>query len=299
VTPSLGLWWRGARPRTLGAGVVPVLVGAAAAGEGEVAAWRLGAALVVAIGLQVGVNYANDYFDGVRGVDTPARLGPARLVASGSASPRAVLAAALIAIGIAAAAGAALAVATEPLPIFALGALALLATLLYSGGPRPYASLGLGEVMVFLCFGLFATCGTTFVVRGTVTAASWWCGATLGLLAVAILVANNLRDIPTDAAAGKRTLAVRLGERHTRALYGTLVIGAFLTIASGVLAGRLDPSIGLPTGCLLGLVAAPLAARPLARVQRARGPELVAVLTATAAVHAATGLLLALGLLWG
>jgi 1,4-dihydroxy-2-naphthoate octaprenyltransferase len=177
-----------------------------------------------------------------------------------------------------------------------VGALALLATLLYSGGPRPYASRGLGELMVFLFFGLMATCGTTFVMVVTVTATSWWCGVVMGLLAVAILVANNLRDIPTDAAAGKRTLAVRIGDRHTRALYGTLVIGAFLTIVAGVLAYLLDETVGLPQWGLFGLVAWPLALRPLQVVRTATGRDLIPVLVGTASTHAATGLLLALGL---
>jgi 1,4-dihydroxy-2-naphthoate octaprenyltransferase len=271
-----------------------VLVGTAAAGE--VIWWRLAAALMVGLALQVGVNYANDYFDGVRGVDTHERTGPTRLVASGAASPRSVLAAALGCIVVAALAGLALALATTPVLILVVGALALLATLLYSGGPRPLASLGLGELMVFVFFGLLATCGTTYVMVETVTAASWWCGVVMGLLAVAILVANNLRDIPTDAVAGKRTVAVRIGDRHTRALYGTLVIGAFLTIVAGVLAYLLDEAIGLPQWGLFGLAAWPLALKPLEVVRTATGRGLIPVLTATAVTHAATGLLLALGL---
>jgi 1,4-dihydroxy-2-naphthoate polyprenyltransferase len=294
VTAPLRVWWHGARPRTLGAGVVPVVLGTAAAGE--VIWWRFAAALIVAIGLQVGVNLANDHFDGVRGVDTRERTGPPRLVASGAASPRAVLVAALVAIGVAAVAGLALALATSPVLILLVGTLALVATLLYSGGPRPYASLGLGELVVFLFFGLMATCGTTYVMVGTVTAPSWWCGGVMGLLAVAILVANNLRDIPTDEVAGKRTLAVRIGDRHTRALYGTVVIGAFLTIIAGVIAFLIDERVGLPEWGLFGLAAWPLALRPLDEVRTATGSELIPVLTGTAATHAATGLLMALGL---
>jgi 1,4-dihydroxy-2-naphthoate octaprenyltransferase len=294
VSAPLRIWWQGARPGTLGAGVVPVLVGTAAAGE--VIWWRFAAALVVALALQVGVNFANDYFDGVRGVDTSQRIGPTRLVATGAAPARAVLVAALVAIGLAAVVGLALAIATSPILVLVVGALALLAALLYSGGPRPYASLGLGEVMVFLFFGLMATCGTTFVMVETVTASSWWCGVVMGLLAVAILLANNLRDIPTDAGAGKRTLAVRIGDRHTRALYGTLVVGAFMTIVAGVIAYLLDPSVGLPQWGLLGLAAWPVAIRPLETVRSATGRGLVPVLTGTAATHAATGVLLALGL---
>jgi 1,4-dihydroxy-2-naphthoate polyprenyltransferase len=287
-------WVAGARPRTLGAGVVPVLVGAAAADR--FIAWRFGASLLVAVGLQVGVNYANDYFDGVRGVDSPGRTGPARLVATGAATPRAVLVAALVSIAVAGFAGLALALVTRPVLILFVGALALVAAFAYSGGPRPYAGLGLGEVMVFLFFGLMATCGTAFVMTETVPAAAWWCGAALGLLAVAILIANNLRDIPTDEAAGKRTLAVRVGDRRTRTLYRACVVGAFAVIVVGVLAFIVDERIGLTQWGLLGLAGWIPAIRPMETVGVATGRELVPVLSGTAAVHAATGLLLALGL---
>jgi 1,4-dihydroxy-2-naphthoate polyprenyltransferase len=284
----------GARPRTLGAGIVPVLVGTAAADR--FVAWRFVAALLVAVGLQVGVNYLNDYFDGVRGVDTPERVGPPRLVATGVASPLSVLVAALASIGVAGFAGLALALATAPVLILFVGALALVAAFAYSGGPRPYAGLGLGEMMVFFFFGLMATCGTAFVMTESVPAAAWWCGAVLGFLAVAILLANNLRDIPTDAAAGKRTLAVRLGDTRTRTLYRSCVVAAFATIVLGVIALIVDERIGLTQWGLLGLAGWIPAIRPMGAVGVASGRELVPVLSGTAGVHASTGLLLALGL---
>ena len=275
--------------------MVPVVLGTAAAGE--VIWWRFGAALVVGAGLQIGVNFANDYFDGVRGVDTHERLGPPRLTQAGTASPRAVLTAALLWLGAAAVAGLALALATAPVLILAVGALALISAVLYSGGPKPYAGLGLGEVMVFVFFGLMATCGTTFVMVETVTAASWWCGVVMGFLAVAILVANNLRDIPTDAATGKRTLAVRLGDHRTRVLYRACVVMAFATIVAGVFAEIADDGSGLPQWALIGLVAWVPAIRPMELVGTATGRALIPVLTGTAVVHAACGLATALGLL--
>ena len=288
------VWWLGARPRTLGIGLVPVLVGTAAAGH--VVWWRFGAAVAVAAGLQVGVNFANDYFDGVRGVDTHERLGPARLTQSGAASPRAVLTAALLALGTAAVAGLALAIATTPALVLIVGALALIAALGYSGGPRPYAGLGLGELMVFAFFGLMATCGTAYVMVETVPAAAWWTGVVMGLFAVAVLLANNLRDIPTDGASGKRTLAVRLGDRRTRLLYRACTACAFATIVIGVLVFILSDRAGLTQWGLFGLAAWPLAIRPIEAAGTATGRDLIPVLTGTAATHAACGSLIALGL---
>ena len=284
------VWWRGARPRTLGAAIVPVIVGTAAAGQAI--AWRTVAALVVALGLQVGVNYANDVADHSRGVDTPERAGPARITATGLASPRAVVAAAGMSFAVAAGAGLALALAVQPW-LLTIGAASILAAVLYSGGPRPYAGLGLGEVAVFAFFGLVAVCGTAYVQVEAVPAAAWWSAVMVGLLAVAILVANNLRDIPTDAAAGKRTLAVRLGERGTRVLYAAVVAGAFAAVLGGVAAG------GLPTASLLALLALPLAALGARLIATRRGRGLIAGLQATAGAQLAAGLFLALGLWLG
>jgi 1,4-dihydroxy-2-naphthoate octaprenyltransferase len=284
------VWLHGARPRTLGAGVTPVVVGTAAAGHAE--AWRFVAALLVALGLQVGVNYANDVHDAARGVDRPDRLGPPRLTSSGMASPRSVMAAALGCIAVAGVAGLALAAATTWW-LVPLGAVAMLALWLYSGGPRPYADLGLGEVMVFLFFGVMATAGSAYVEVETVPSAAWWSSVPMGLLAVAILVANNLRDIPTDAATGKRTLAVRLGDRRTRVLYRACVAASFAAVVLGVAVGE---ERGLPAWALLALGAIVAAIPPMRAVGSASGRELVPVLVATGALQIVFGALLALGL---
>lgn len=286
-------WVNGARPRTLVASVAPVLVGTAAAGRASL--WRTLAALVVGLGLQIGVNFANDYQDGMRGVDTDERLGPPRLTSSGLASPRAVLLAALLSIAVAGVAGLALAVATT-LWLIPIGAAAMLALWLYSGGPRPYAALGLGEVMVFAFFGLMATAGTAYVQAGRIRPAAWWSAVAMGFLAVAILEANNVRDISTDRSAGKRTLAVRLGDRRARALYRALVVAAFVTVVLGVAVGIVDAGYGLSQWALLALAAWPLAIRPVEIVGKAQGRELIPVLTGTAKLQLAFAALLALGL---
>lgn len=290
---GFAVWVHGARPRTLAASVAPVVVGTAAAGRASV--WRTAAALVVGLGLQVGVNYANDYHDGVRGVDTERRLGPPRLTSSGMASPRAVLIAALVSIAVAGLAGLALALATTPW-LIAVGAAAMVALWLYSGGPRPYASLGLGEVAVFLFFGLMATAGTAYVQAERVPAAAWWSAAAMGFLAVAILEANNLRDIPTDEATRKRTLAVRLGGRRTRVLFRALIVAAFATVAAGVVVGIAAEGLGMSQWALLALAAWPLAIRPMEVAGKADGRELIPVLVGTALLQVAFGALLALGL---
>ena len=222
-------WLEGARPRTLPAAVAPVAAGSGAAAA--VDGFDLGRALLallVAVALQVAVNYANDYSDGVRGTDAD-RVGPLRLVGSGVATPKAVKLAALLAFLVAAAAGLALA-ALVSWWLVAVGAACIVAAWFYTGGRSPYGYRGLGEVSVFVFFGLVATVGTTFVQARDVTSISVLAGIGCGALACAILVANNLRDIPTDVTAGKRTLAVRLGDRRTRLLYVALVLTAYAVV---------------------------------------------------------------------
>jgi 1,4-dihydroxy-2-naphthoate octaprenyltransferase len=289
----LQVWWHGARPRTLGASVSPVIVGIAAAGQAVV--WRSVAAVVVAVSLQVGANFANDYHDGIRGVDTEHRLGPPRLTASGMASPRSVLVAALVCIGVAGVAGLALALATT-LWLIPVGAAAMLALWLYSGGPRPYASLGVAELAVFAFFGVMATVGTAYVNAETVSAAAWWASVPMGLLIVAILEANNIRDIPTDAEAGKRTLAVRLGSRRARWLYRALVVAAYLVVVIGAIVGIADQTIGLPMWSLLALASWPVAIRPMEQVGSGEGPALIPVLGGTSLLTLTFAATLALGL---
>ncbi len=290
---DLAEWVNGARPRTLVASVAPVVVGTAAAGRASV--WRTLAALAVGLGLQIGVNFANDYQDGMRGIDTEERQGPPRLTSSGVASPRSVLFAALVSIAVAGVAGLALAVATS-LWLIPIGAAAMLALWLYSGGPRPYGSLGLGEVMVFVFFGLMATAGTAYVQVERIPGSAWWSSAAMGFLAVAILEANNVRDISTDSVAGKRTLAVRLGQGRARALYRALVVAAFATIVLGVATGIVEAGYGLSQWALLALAAWPLAIGPVEAVGSAEGRALVPVLVGTAQLQLVFGALLALGL---
>jgi len=270
------------------AAVCPVLVGtAAAAAEGPLHPWRAAAALIVALALQVGVNYANDYSDGVRGVDTPARLGPTRLVASGLAAPAEVRRAAAVAFAVAAAAGSALAVAVD-LRLLLVGAAAIAAAVLYTGGPRPYGYVGLGELAVLLFFGVVATCGSAYVQLGRVPASALAASVPVGLGAVALLLANNVRDIDGDRAAGKRTLAVRLGRARARDLFAAVVAGIFLAAA---LLGLARPPV------LVTLAALPLAVGPVRLVRRrSDGPGLLAALAGTARLQLAVGLLLAAGL---
>ena len=246
--------------------------------------------MIVSLALQVGVNYSNDYSDGIRGTDD-VRVGPVRLVAGGLAKPSHVKRAAMMAFGVAAIAGLILALATTWWLIL-VGLVAMLAGWGYTGGPKPYGYLGLGELFVFVFFGLVATVGTTYVIVEGFPALAWAAGSTAGFLACALLVINNLRDIPTDGASGKRTLAVRLGDGRTRWLYvGCLAAAAILIVVIAV-AWRAWAAVAL---------AGFAAAIPPVRLVRsgAEGRQLIAVLAATARTQLLVGLLLALGLALG
>jgi len=280
------VWIEGARPRTLVAAIVPVLLGISVAPAGIAVAdivVRGGLAAVVSLALQVAVNYANDYSDGVRGTDAQ-RVGPRRLVASGAARPGAVKVAALIAGVVAVVAGGALALLTTPWLIL-VGAASLVAAWGYTGGSRPYGYLGLGEVFVFVFFGLVATVGTTYVVAEILSFRSLVVGSLAGLLAVALLVVNNLRDRVNDAAAGKRTLAVRLGDRGTRAMYVACYVAVFALVAS--------IALGRPV-VMLAFIGVIPAARASMRVLRgASGRELIVVLGLTARAQLLIGVVVA------
>jgi 1,4-dihydroxy-2-naphthoate polyprenyltransferase len=282
-------WIAGARPRTLPAAVAPVLAGTGVAAYVDDAVWwKALLALVVSLALQVGVNYANDYSDGIRGTDAE-RVGPMRLVGSGAATPGAVKAAAFAAFGVAAVAGLVLA-ATTAWWLVAVGAVCVVAAWTYTGGDKPYGYLGLGEVMVFVFFGLVAVVGTTFVQTQQWEWPALYAGVGIGALACAILVANNLRDIPTDIPAGKRTLAVRLGGERTRYLYAFLVLAAAAAVVAVAAATTWWVLVGL------GFLARAL---PPTRVVLggATGPALVPVLAGTGASELLWSVLVAAPLL--
>ena len=280
-------WVQGARPRTLGAAVVPVVVATALASiDRPTIWWRAADALVVALALQVGVNYANDYSDGVRGTDAN-RRGPLRLTATGVATPQSVRAAALAAFSVAAFAGLALCIAVD-LRLLLVGAASIAAAALYTGGPRPYGYSGFGEVAVLCFFGVVATLGSVYVQLERIPATAWLAALAVGFPAVAILLANNLRDVDTDRVAGKRTLAVRIGAAATRKLFvGCLVAALVATLGLGL----------VHPWALLGLLAAPLTLVPVALVwHRSDPPSLVRALITTARFQLVLGALLAVGL---
>jgi 1,4-dihydroxy-2-naphthoate octaprenyltransferase len=283
-----GQWLAGARPRTLPAAISPVAAGSGvAAAEGSFLAGRALLALAVALLLQVGVNYANDYSDGIRGTDD-VRVGPVRLVGQRLASPASVRAAAVGALLLAGVLGLWLVVLAQAWAWLLVGAVCIAAAWLYTGGPRPYGYEGLGELVVFLFFGPVAVIGTAYVQTGALTWLAAVVSVPVGVLAALILVANNLRDIPTDTAAGKRTLAVALGDAGSRRLFTLGAVAAFLLVAA----------IAVPyPGALAGLAGAvPMTAAVRDVRAGAAGRDLIAVLGRTSLALLLTGLGLGLGL---
>ncbi|KRD44304.1 1,4-dihydroxy-2-naphthoate octaprenyltransferase [Cellulomonas sp. Root930] len=282
-------WVQGARPRTLPAAAAPVLVGTGAAAQlGEADLGRGALALGVALALQVGVNYANDYSDGIRGTDVD-RVGPMRLTASGTASPGTVKAAAFAAFGVAGLFGLALVYVSGYWWLLGVGVIAIAAAWGYTGGKNPYGYLGLGEVGVFTFFGLVAVLGTTYTQADELSWPAWVGAVSVGMLACALLMANNLRDIPTDALVGKRTLAVRLGDRLARRAYAGLVI-------LPVLLGGIVCAFASPWALLVLLLLAPAVVLAVTVLLGARGRALVPVLAGTGLLELGFGVLLGLGL---
>jgi 1,4-dihydroxy-2-naphthoate octaprenyltransferase len=286
------LWLMAARPRTLPAALAPVLVGTAAAVDAshELRVGAFVAALIGSIFIQVGTNLSNDYSDARRGADSADRLGPVRVTSSGLVAPRRVLVATWVAFGIAVVAGIYL-TAVAGVVILIVGVASILAGVLYTGGPRPYGYEGLGELFVFLFFGLVAVNGSYYVQLERLDWLPFGLSLAVGFLVTAILVVNNVRDIETDQRAGKRTLAVRMGRQRTRRLYAALLAAAFAAVPVTLLAA------GGPAWGLLSLGAAPLARRPLQAVMtRTDGPSLNGALAGTGALLAAFSVLLAAGL---
>lgn len=288
------IWLMAARPRTLPAAIAPVLVGTAAAVQwlGHLPRWgAFIAALIGSIFIQIGTNLANDYSDAKRGADTADRLGPVRVTASGLITPQRVLTATWIAFGVAVACGIYLATVAGWV-ILVIGAFSIAAGVLYTGGPRPYGYAGFGEVFVFLFFGLVAVNGSYFVQLEHLDALPLGLSISVGFLATAIIVVNNVRDVETDRRAGKNTLAVRIGRESAVNLYRLLILGAFVVLPIALVAGEAS---ALP---LIGLLAAPLAIRPtLTLEERHDGPALNGVLAATGALLGVYSLLVTAGLL--
>ena len=284
-------WVEGARPRTLPTAISPVLVGTGAAlGAGALAPGSALLALLVAVALVIGVNFANDYSDGIRGTDDD-RVGPQRLVGSRAAEPATVKAAAFACFGVAAVAGLVLTAVSGQWWLLLVGALCIVGAWYYTGGSRPYGYAGLGEVAVFVFFGPVAVLGTMLTQAGRVDAAAVGAAAGVGLLTCAVLVANNLRDIPGDRVVGKRTLAVRLGDHGTRMLYLALVLVPFV-VAVGAAFDR--------PGLLVALLALPAAVRPVRIVLGgAQGPALIPVLKDTGLLLLAWGVAAAVGFAFG
>jgi len=290
----MNIWVMAARPRTLPAAIAPVLVGTAAAIEEVGELPRVGgfiAALIGSVFIQIGTNLANDYSDARRGADTADRLGPVRVTSAGLVTPRRVLTATWVAFAIAVACGVYLAVLAGPI-ILVVGVLSIAAGVLYTGGPRPYGYAGLGELFVFLFFGLVAVNGSYYVQLEDLTLLPIGLSVAVGFLSTAILVVNNVRDLETDRRAGKNTLAVRLGRKRTRRLYLALLIGTYLVLVATIAAG------GGPWWAALGLLSVPLTVRPARAVlERTDGPALNGALAGTGAVLAAFSILVSAGLL--
>jgi 1,4-dihydroxy-2-naphthoate octaprenyltransferase len=288
------IWLMAARPRTLPAAIAPVFVGTAAAVEWAGHLPRVGAfiaALVGSIFIQVGTNLANDYSDAKRGADSADRLGPVRVTSAGLVTPQRVLTATWVAFAIAVACGIYLATVAG-IVIILIGAVSIAAGVLYTGGPRPYGYAGLGEVFVFLFFGLVAVNGSYYVQIEHLDALPLGLSISVGFLATAILVVNNVRDAETDRRAGKMTLAVRMGRANAVNLYRMLVLGAYLVLPIALVAGE---GSMLP---LIGLLSLPLAIRPLRTItNRTDGPSLNSALAATGTLLGAFSLLVSLGLL--
>jgi 1,4-dihydroxy-2-naphthoate polyprenyltransferase len=290
----LHIWLMAARPRTLPAAVAPVLVGTALAGtEGTFRPLTFVAAMLGAVFIQIGTNLSNDYSDARRGADTEDRLGPVRVTAGGLVPPRQVLVATYVAFGVAVLAGAYL-IATSGWELLLVGAASILAGVLYTGGPRPYGYEGLGEVFVFLFFGVVAVTGSYFAQVERLTWEAFVLAVPVGLLAAAILVVNNVRDLETDRRAGKRTLAVRLGRARARELFVGMVFGAFVCAPVPWLAGsdELSAPLALPVAAL------PLAV-PVVRTVRTRtdGPSLNRALAQTGMLQLVFCMLLSVGIL--
>jgi 1,4-dihydroxy-2-naphthoate polyprenyltransferase len=289
---AVRIWLMAARPRTLPAAVAPVLVGTSLAlGDGHFHPLAFVAALLGAIFIQVGTNLSNDYSDARRGADTEDRLGPVRVTAGGLVPPGQVLVATYVTFGLAVACGAYL-IAVAGWALLAVGAASILAGVLYTGGPRPYGYEGLGELFVFLFFGIVAVAGSYYVQVQKLPWEAFVCAVPVGLLASAILVVNNVRDLETDRRAGKRTLAVRLGRERTRGLYVAMLVLAFATAPVAWWAGSMTAWLLLPW------LAAPLAVR-LARVVRTRvdGSSLNAALAGTGQLQLLFCLLFSAGIL--
>jgi 1,4-dihydroxy-2-naphthoate polyprenyltransferase len=283
------IWVMAARPRTLPAAIAPVLVGTAAAVQwvGHLPRWgAFIAALVGSIFIQIGTNLANDYSDARRGADTADRLGPVRVTSAGLVTPQRVLRATWIAFAVAIACGIYLATVAG-IVILLIGAVSIAAGVLYTGGPRPYGYAGLGEVFVFLFFGLVAVNGSYYVQVEQLDALPLGLSIAVGFLATAILVVNNVRDLETDRRAGKMTLAVRMGRANAVALYRLFVLGAFVLLPVSLAAGEAS-----------ALLALPMAIGPMrAMTNRTDGPALNGALAATGALLAVFSLLVSAGLL--